>query len=199
MGCAAPPGVPDRAVQALLAEDGVLIAGTERGPVRLPSGEALTSQPVRVTALARVAGRLYLGAPDGVYTVAWPHGGSAVWRPLVFGSPGADTNVVTALVATPGGVLAGTDNGGVVHVGESGVRSVRFDEPRANEINPGALARAHGAIWAGTQGAGLLDLDHGSSATRHHPWLPRQVSAVSADGDGLLVGAADGSVYFVEP
>jgi ligand-binding sensor domain-containing protein len=204
--------VPELAVEALLVVDGELLAGTTRGVVALPGGSIVErgrgGEPIRATALARSAGRLWIGSPDGVWSIPWPLEGTAApsWHPLVFGRPGADTDAVTALVPIADGVLAGTDDGGVARVTVDGVRALRFAEPRADEINPGALARPDGAgaVWAGTQGGGLLQLsgldarDGAPQAARPAGWLAREVSAVAADGGGLLVGTAAGELYAVD-
>jgi ligand-binding sensor domain-containing protein len=196
-----------RAVEGLLIDGDQLLLGTERGVFRADGREVLThgvlGEPIRATALARSAGRLWVGSPDGVWSIAWPFAGAPPsWHPLVFGEPGADTNVVTALVPVSGGVLAGTDDGGVVRVTAAGARAVRFSERRADEINPGALARLGNDVWAGTQGAGLLCLSAEAAelrAARPAAWRAREVSAVASDGASLLVGAATGDVWAVTP
>ena len=107
----------------------------ERGP----EGETL-----RVTALAAARGRVWIGTPDGVYEMRARRATAQVanWHPLVFGSPGATSNVVTALAPLADGVLAGTDDGGTVFVDDAAVDARPFADRRANDINPGALLRA---------------------------------------------------------
>jgi hypothetical protein len=206
------------AVAAIAIVDDALLVGGAHGlwagtppiphPLRGPDGET-----IRVTALAASAGRLYLGSPSGVYSVALPlratDAGTAAtvahWHPLVFGAPAATSNVVTALTALPTGVLAGTDDGGAVLLSTAGVvRALPFAEPAANGINPGAvLSTADGTVLLGTEGGGLvrlvLDPAAGASgsarASRPAAWPHPQISAVSTSASGcLLLGAADGAL-----
>jgi len=199
------------AVEALLVgRDGTLWAGTPRGlfrrgaegfedvGVKGPEGEG-----VRVTALAEGVGTLWMGSPSGVYSVplaALASGGtaSATWHPLVFGEGAADTNNVLSLAPLGEGVVAGTDNGGLVWLGLSGdVQAQRFFEARANETNPGAFATRDGAAFFGTQGAGLLVAQRDGSAVtvgRPQGWPMGEVSAL-ASGRVLWVGTGGGQVF----
>jgi hypothetical protein len=102
--------------------------------------------------------------------------------------------VVTALASWSDGVLAGTDDGGVVRVDHKRARATRFGEPRANEINPGALVRIGDSVYAGTQGAGLLRIDR-DGTSRPVDWPAAQVSALARDGKRLLAGGADGTLW----
>ncbi|MGZ3404965.1 MAG: hypothetical protein ACXVAN_00875, partial [Polyangia bacterium] len=162
-------------------------AAGERGP----DGEVL-----RVTALASSRDRLFVGTPDGVYELVAPLGAAqaALWRPLVFGAGGATSNVVTALAALDGGVVAGTDDGGLVFLGDGAVAAVPFAEPCANDVNPGALARGGGAIFIGTEGAGLVTLDEERHAHRVGP--PGRISAVAV-GAQLWFGSEEGALYSI--
>lgn len=202
------------AVTALAQADGRLYGGTSRGLLRLSSEGGLepvevrgpVGDPIRVNALAVSGATLWLGSLDGVYSLplaALEHVPplSAGWHPLVFGSPPAQTNVVTALAPFGDGVLAGTDDGGVVRLSSAGVAAARFSDPRANEVNPGAAAPFGGAVVLGTQGGGLLvaSLDQGFLRVgRPRGWPVAQVSAVRATQVGLLAATADGRVFSVE-
>lgn len=196
------------AVEALVLDGGTLLAGTTQGLYRLggdgfadvglkgPEGEA-----VRITALAKSGGALWMGSPNGAYSVrlAALAGPSPVarWHPLVFGEAPADTNVVLSLAPLGEGVVAGTDNGGLVFLDGSGkVRALRFSEPRANEANPGAFASWDGSALFGTQGAGLLVASANGSALRvgrPSGWPAGKVSAL-ASGQSLWVGTDAGEV-----
>jgi hypothetical protein len=106
--------------------------------------------------------------------------------------------VVTALCVAGDRVIAGTDDGGLVWVSAGGVRALRFAEPRANQVNPGALACDGGVAWAGTQGAGLVRVAaDGTRADRPASLVAAEISSVVRDSDGLLIGTAAGEVYFV--
>jgi Ca-activated chloride channel family protein len=173
--------------------------GAEPLGVTGPDGE-----PVRATAMAAAGARLWIGTASGVY--ALPRASldapllsrTAAWHPLVFGHPGAETNVVTALAAAEAGVLVGTDDGGVVWLsGDGAVTAARFADPRANEVNPGAAAAAAAGLVVGTQGGGVLvatargsTLEVGRAAGQ----AGRSVSAVAPDGETILVGDDAGAL-----
>jgi hypothetical protein len=142
---------------------------------------------------------VWLGSPAGVYSLPWPlppPGTPARWQPLVYGAPPADSNVVTALAPLADGVLAGTDDGGVVFVGDAGVRAQPFAERAANLVNAGACLTWDGGVVCGTEGAGLLRVLQTSVRTvalRPAGWPIARVSALAPAGDNrLFVGAADG-------
>jgi hypothetical protein len=212
----------DRRVATLLAGEGVtalaeagslLYAGTARGVFRIsiadgaeredvagPSGETL-----RVTALAAGAARLWIGTTSGAYSLPLATAESplvartARWQPLVFGEPPAETNVVTALAPVAGGAVAGTDDGGVVRLGDDGaVSALRFVDARANEVNPGAAAAwPGGAAAIGTQGGGLLVVrarGPAVAAVRVGVIGRAEISALWASGERLLVATTSGQV-----
>ena len=169
-----------------MASDDVAVG--ERGP----DGETL-----RVTALAAAGGRLFVGTPEGVYVVNTPlRSQVASWRPLVFGAPGASSNVVTALVAMSDGAVAGTDDGGLVFVGDETIAALPFAEARANDVNPGALARRGDRLLVGTEGAGLIALDDARHA--HRIGGRGRISAVAA-GAQIWFGSDDGVLYSLAP
>lgn len=201
-----------------------LYAGTARGVFRVTvdGGAEATGiagpegEPLRVTALAVAPagpggpGRLWIGTASGAYAVGLAAldapllTRTAAWFPLVFGDPGAETDVVTALAPLPdGGAVAGTDDGGVARIGPSGeVSALRLADPRANEVNPGAAAPVAGGVLVGTQGGGLvLARPRGSGLEAGRPGgLDRLPATAILAGDGeLLVGTADGVVLRVEP
>ena len=190
------------AVSSLAIVDGDLVLGTAHGlwvggqrlDVRGSDGE-----PLRVTALATAAGRLWIGTSDGVYALPLPlRAETATWIPLVFGAPPASTNVVTALAPLDDGVIAGTDDGGLVRVGAGGAQAMPFVERGANDVNPGALARLGDGVFVGTEGAGLLRVgDDGSRAMRPRDWPRRRVSALSASG-ALWIGTEEGELWKIQ-
>jgi hypothetical protein len=209
--------LPGEGVTALVRAGGALYAGTARGVHRVgaaggavplaaagPSGE-----PLRVTALAGAGGQLFVGTASGVYALALASldvpllARTARWIPLVFGEPGAETNVVTALAPVAEGVVAGTDDGGVVRVRRDGrVVATRFSDVRANEVNPGAAAAmGDGVAVLGTQGGGALLVrprGHGLEVVRAAALERAAISAVAAEASpvgGSLVGTADGAVF----
>ena len=198
------------AVSSLAVVGDELLIGTAHGlwrgrddaPVgeRGPDGETL-----RVTALAVTGDRVWIGTPDGVYAIATaataesaPAAAAqvATWRPLVFGSPGAISNVVTALVPLADGVLAGTDDGGTVFVSDAGVDARPFADKRANDVNPGALARVGDRVFVGTEGAGLVGIDGARThARRLGGTSAARISAVTTAGGTLWFGSEEGAVY----
>jgi ligand-binding sensor domain-containing protein len=213
----------DEGVTALATAGGRLYAGTARGLFRVSAGgaEAVAvagpaGEPLRVTALAVSPpgalssardGRLWIGTASGAYslplaTLTAPLlARTAAWHPLVFGDPPAETNVVTALVAVGDSAVAGTDDGGLVRIGGRGeISALRFSDPRANEVNPGAAAVSAGGAVFGTQGGGVLvarsrppPLD----AARVPGLEQAAVSAAWAGGEEVLVGMTDGIVLRV--
>lgn len=203
LGGAGPVGAlaDGEAVAALAIVDGDLVLGTAHGlwvggvpfDARGSDGE-----PLRVTALAVAAGRLWVGTSDGVYSLPRPlRAEPAKWMPLVFGTPPATTNVVTALAPLDDGVLVGTDDGGLVRVAVDGVRALPFIERGANDVNPGALARFGDGIFVGTEGAGLVRVGAlGAPAMRPRDWQRRRVSALSAGG-ALWIGTEEGEIWTI--
>lgn len=204
--------LPGEAVTSLAAAGGHLYAGTARGVFRVSAGRGAEpmnitgpeGEPIRVNALAAGGARLWIGTPSGAYSLPRANldapllSRTASWHPLVFGLPGAETNVVTALAPLEGGAVAGTDDGGVVWLSDGGaVSAARLAEPRANEVNPGAaVASALGAV-VGTQGGGLLVASaRGDSldVARPRGQAGRSISAVATDGDALVVGDAAGGL-----
>jgi ligand-binding sensor domain-containing protein len=189
------------AIAALATVDGELVLGTAHGiwvggkplDARGPDGSGL-----RVTALAASAGRLWVGTAEGVYALERPlRPEVAAWYPLVFGTPPASTDVVTALVPLDDGVLAGTDDGGLARVSGEGVAALPFAERGANQVNPGALARLGDAIFVGTEGGGLLRVsDGGAAAMRPRDWSRVRVSAVAAGGE-LYIGTEEGELWTI--
>lgn len=209
------PVVPDTAVTALTRIDERLYGSTSRGLVRLSLSTGITpieihgpfGEPVRVNALATSTETLWLGSWDGVYSLPvtalyGPPPLSARWHPLVFGSSPAQTNVVTALVSYGEGVLAGTDNGGLVRVNARSTEALRFTEPRANEVNPGAATATGATAVFGTQGGGLLVASHLEDQQlqvgRPRNWAAAQVTAVRNTEEGLLIATADGAALVVD-
>ena len=85
----------------------------------------------RTTALASTATDLWIGTTSGAYSLPLANleapllSRTARWHPLVFGAPGAATNVVTALAPLADGTLAGTDDGGLVRLAPEGGGSRR--------------------------------------------------------------------------
>jgi hypothetical protein len=198
--------LPRAAVSALVELRGRVIAATSGGLLDVDSGELLTlvgpaGETPHPSAAAVARGRLWLGTPEGVYSLALAQlercGGvlAVAWHPLVFGAPGADSNVVTALVPTADGVLAATDDSGVVLLRPADVpRGRRFELARANDINPGAAAIVGTGAALGTAGAGILLPQPDGRYGRPHRWPAADVSAVHAVGDDLLIGTDDGRV-----
>lgn len=204
--------LPDDGVTALVTAGSVLYAGTARGLFRISAEEGAepveaqgpSGEPLRVTALAASGGRLWIGTSSGVYALPLATAEApllartARWLPLVFGDPPARTNVVTALAPLAGGVVAGTDDGGLVRIREDGaVAAARFPDPRANEANPGAAAVAAGGsgVLFGTQGGGLLLAWAREKGLEVARVARGEISALFAGEDGaLFAGGADGGV-----
>src|SRR5262249_15015292 len=139
--------------------------------------------------------RIFIGTPDGVYEVRAPlRAQGALWHPLVFGSPGATSNVVTALAPFADGVVAGTDDGGLVFVDDHGVDARPFSDRRGNDINPGPPVARDGRIFAGSQGGGLIALDAARSRARK-VGTPARVSAVSTSATDIWFGSEEGALY----
>lgn len=177
--------LPGIATEALLVHQGELIAGTIRGVYR--SFESVGDPQLRVTALAVNGGTLWVGTPSGVYEA------TGAWHPLVFGPEASSTNVVLGLAPFGAGVLALTDNGGLVDVQPGReVRALRFTDARANEGNPGAALVTGGGVLFGTQGGGLLTV-RGEQVARPKGWSLPIVSALAPG----LVGDGAGDVYRV--
>jgi ligand-binding sensor domain-containing protein len=194
-----------------------LYAGTTRGLARIeqdgswhPVALAGPDGPLRITALAATPSHLWIGTAAGAWAVPWTGGGRelgrARWIPLVFGSPGASTDTITALAPVGDDVLAGTDDGGLVLLRAGGaVSAVRLWPARANDVNPGALASDGGRVAAGTQGAGLLlaavipgDPGKPALAVARPSGSERlAISAVIPARGGWLAGTDDGRVLEV--
>lgn len=190
------------AVSSLAVAGDELYLGTAHGLWRgrddVPVGErGPEGETLRITALAAAADRLWIGTPDGVYALALPAAARvAAWRPLVFGSPGASSNVVTALAPLGAGVLAGTDDGGTVFVDDGGVAARPFAERRANDVNPGALAPTRGGVFVGTEGAGLIALDDTRTHARRLGGTGgARISAVTGRGASVWFGSEEGALY----
>ena len=175
--------LPGVATEALVVHGGALVAGTVSGLYR---DFALERSGLRVTALTVSRGALWVGTPSGVYEAR------GAWHPLVFGPEASSTNVVLALAPWGDGVVALTDDGGLVEVQPGReVRARRFLEARANEGNPGAALVVSGSAWFGTQGGGLLALNAAGAVSRPKGWA---VPVVTALAPGLL-GDGAGNVY----
>ena len=167
--------------------------GTPRGLYRWSTmGFVNFGPPVRVNALAVSDRKLWLGAPDGVYEL---DGLVSRWHPLVFGPRASSTNVVMALAAWKKGVLALTDNGGLVDVQPgTEVSAHRFIEPRANEGNPGAAVVTGDTALFGTQGGGMLVV-RGDEVARPRGWSLPTVTALSNSTGRVLAGTETGEVF----
>jgi Ca-activated chloride channel family protein len=211
----------ERRALVLLAGEGVtslaragqrLYAGTARGVFRVSAGRGAEpmsvtgpdGEPIRASALAASETELWIGTASGAY--ALPRASLeapllsriAAWHPLVFGAPGAATNVVTALAPLGAGALAGTDDGGLVRLGADGaVSALKLADARANEVNPGAAAVAGEAVVVGTQGGGLVFAQASGAGLGAGRPLGLERLAVSALWSGageLLAGTAEGAV-----
>jgi hypothetical protein len=213
--------LPGDDVTALAGAGSALYAGTARGVFRISAEEGAmpveatgpSGEPLRVTALAASGGRLWIGTASGAYSLPLAEveapllARTARRHPLAPAGATGDAGGVTALAPLAGGVVAGTDGGGLVRVGEDGgVSAARFAEPGANEVGPGAaaaLAPSGGAgagvgvgVLLGTEGGGLLlarPRGDGLSVAR---LAGGAISAVhvAEDGERVLAGGADGRI-----
>jgi hypothetical protein len=211
--------LPGDDVTALAAAGSALYAGTARGVFRISAEEGAmpveatgpSGEPLRVTALAASGGRLWIGTASGAYSLPLAEveapllARTARWHPLAPAGENGDAGGVSALAPLAGGVVAGTDGGGLVRVREDGgVSAARFVEPGANEVSPGAAAalapsRGVGAgvgVLFGTEGGGLLlarPRGDGLSVAR---LAGGAISAVHVgeDGERVLAGGADGRI-----
>ena len=189
------------AVESLLVTPERILAGTSRGlfartdglfeelPLVTPDGE-----PLRAISLASSRGTLWIGTSRGVYSVAAGER-TAVWHPLVFGRPPATTNVALALAIAKEGAIAGTDDGGLARVGQDDVEALRFEDARANGVNPGAATQVAGCAVFGTRGGVVIGSPELESARRFAAAL--DVTAVHA-GSRLFVGTASGQVLALD-
>lgn len=142
--------------EALLATSDALYVGTAAGLHVLTDQGLELRVPGRVNALAASAGRIWLGTPRGVRSIS-EDGSAPRWHPLVFGATAASSNVVMALAPTDDGVIASTDDAGLVHVrADRDPVAVKFERSGANLGNPGAAAIFGEHAVFGTQGGGLL-------------------------------------------
>jgi hypothetical protein len=213
--------LPGDDVTALAGAGSALYAGTARGVFRISAEEGAmpveatgpSGEPLRVTALAASGGRLWIGTASGAYSLPLAEveapllARTARRHPLVPAGVSGEAGGVAALAPLAGGVVAGTDGGGLVRVREDGgVSLARFAEPGANEVSPGAaaaLAPSGGAgagvgvgVLLGTEGGGLLlarPRGDGLSVTR---LAGGAISAVHVgeDGERVLAGGADGRI-----
>lgn len=190
------------AADGLTVSGGQLRVGTGRGafawigdgfqPVEQSEADGA---PLRITALSMKGDHTWLGTPRGAYLVS-SKASETRWIPLVFGSPGAQTNVVTAVVALADGAVVGTDDGGLAWLSPRGeVQAARFELARANEINPGAAVAFGSCAVFGTQGAGLLLASTGPDRQVRRLGPATQVSAVGRIGDRVLVGTSEGELF----
>jgi len=222
----------DRRVLKLLADDGAtslarspggaLLAGSPRGLFRVSAARGAepvevagpAGEPLRVTALAAGGADLWIGTASGAYALPLAAldapllARTARSVPLVFGAPGAETNVVTALAGDASGAVAGTDDGGLVRLrGTGDPVAVRFADARARIVNAGAAAPSGEALAFGTQGGGLLfarPAGEGLAVVRAGApaGAGADVSSVARDGAGVdaarwLAGMGDGTILSV--
>jgi ligand-binding sensor domain-containing protein len=103
-------------------------------------------------------------------------------------SSGLSQDWVTALLADGTSVVAGTYSAGVVRLHARG-GSERWRGLEAAWVNPGGLARAHGALFVATLGTGLLTAT-GAPAFEALP--SRDVTAILAENGGVWVGTRAG-------
>ncbi|MDQ3264109.1 MAG: hypothetical protein M3Y59_10665 [Myxococcota bacterium] len=190
------------AADGLTVADGQLVVGTGRGAfvwIRdgfqpMPRAET-EGAPLRITALSMKGADTWFGTPRGAYLASTKASGTR-WIPLVFGSPGAQTNVVTAVVAFAEGAVVGTDDGGLAWLSPRGeVQAARFELARANEINPGAGVAFGSCAVFGTQGAGLLLASSGAERQVIRLGPSTQISAVGLIGDRVLAGTSEGELF----
>lgn len=147
---------------------GALWVASSRSLCRLAAGRWTSWQTVGRYELEKLhavttdgQGRVWLGALHGLYVLD-PRTGALGRYSVSSGALPMDW--VTALAATPDGVVAGTYSGGLVWFGAEGPVTEREAAGRgaaagalpSGWVNPHAIARAGDAILVGTPGGGLL-------------------------------------------
>jgi hypothetical protein len=103
-------------------------------------------------------------------------------------SSGLSQDWVTALLADGTSVLAGTYSAGVVRLHARGA-SERLHGLEAAWVNPGGLARANGALFVASLGAGLLTA---TGAPAFDALPSSDVTAILAEKNGVWVGTRAG-------
>ncbi len=148
-----------------------------------------------VYAVAAVGDRIYAGTLGGLSILD----GQKVLRSIGVGPRALRSAWVTALQPSPEGIYVGTYGGGVQLLRTDGAVDDVSLPAGAFHVNPGALAVDGNTLFVGTLEAGLLAFDRTAHAWRRLPdearLLPsRNVTALLADGEALLVGTASGLV-----
>lgn len=181
-------GLPDGTVRALFSDAGDLWAGTDRGAVRVrfTDGALIVGDVVgaglRVEALARHAGVLYLGTTTGLFAFD-----ADVLRAL----DGDDH--VSALASTPAGLYVATVGHGTYRVTPSGRHRLRGD------LLAWALAVRGDEVWVATsRGVDryMGERRHQDALTRASRLLPvADVRALHFEDDALVVGTLGAGAF----
>lgn len=185
-------GLHDNGVWSLLEdrEDGLWVGGNGGGLARYRSGrfvnlggdEGLGSGPYSAVCEDE-AGRLWVGTWwDGCYIV---DAGSVRHLTTLDGLP--DNNISSLCADGRGGMWIGTDNGGVLHLGADGRRTL-LDSGNGlahNEVYSLVLA-GDGSLWVGSLG--------GVQGWRDGSWLP-PVPGLEGVGARCLLAQTDGGLW----
>lgn len=102
---------------------------------------------------------------------------------------------VTALLPDERGVLVGTYQGGITHIGSRGAESL--PTTRSLWLNPHGIARVGGKLYAASMGGGLVRID-AAGATSAVAVPSTDVTAVLDFAGALWVGTRDGLVRLTE-
>jgi ligand-binding sensor domain-containing protein/signal transduction histidine kinase len=185
-----------------LAEDpsGDVWIGTDRGLNRIHAGivsmalttaDSLPSNQVHALS-TDASGALWIGTARGV----------AVYRNGLIERPGGTRGAIAAIGANPDGAMyVASDSGFEIYANRSGerVRTLLDREPALHHVDA-IYVDDDGVLWLGTDGDGLLSIDHGavSRYTVRDGLFDDSISAVLSDDRGRLWMACSKGIFSIE-